>query len=231
MKMKKIISVILFAFTGLSFVYANESVVSIIKESEVEDVRKVGYELCRFFTQKEKGYIHRIKDYLFGMEPEEELALKLKNLSLMNKDIDMIKTIFSGKASDNLMIRDLQKGCFDFLSEEVISLAHNLNATLTESNETLTATVTMTCIDSSNNQTMRGIAYSDDNINYEFNNSNLSSCSNNQLNLHNAFNTTYPSISYYNKLIELLGIEESEKDAFDEKLSAIFAEDYMEEEL
>lgn len=113
--MRKIKSIIIFFIAGLSFVNANENALSILENSKV-DTRRVGYELCKIYTQKNKSFF---ENWLYRIKPEEEIARELKN------DANLNSAIFSGHASDDPLIKDLQEGCFDFLLEEVEDFLFN----------------------------------------------------------------------------------------------------------
>lgn len=219
MKNKKIISVIFFSIMGLSFVYANESIISIINDSEIEDVRKVGRELCSFFVHKEKSYMRQIQDFMFGTTPEKKIAISLYEVA--RKYPEVTSSIFSGQASDNKIMRDLQEGCFDFLTEEILSLAHGLNETITSHNETLLSIATIHCIDPSSNKTIRNRDFIRDS-DFEDYKISLLPCTDKQLNSHNTLTETASVGIHYGKLIELLEIEEDRIETLNKKLSAIF---------
>lgn len=112
MKIKKITSVILFLIIGLYFVFASESAISTIINSNIQNVRQVGYELCKIYIKKDKSYVETLLYYAWGIKPEENIA---KNLM---KDRYLLSEIFSGKGSDDPVVKELQEGCFDFLTEE-----------------------------------------------------------------------------------------------------------------
>lgn len=232
MKIKKIISVIFFSIMGLSFVYANESIISIINDSKIEDVRKVGRELCPVFVHKEKGYMRQIQDFLFGMTPEEKVAISLYEIA--KTDAEVTNSIFSGKASDNKIIRELQEGCFDFLAEEALSLVHGLNETITNFNETLLTLATIHCIDPSSSKTIRNRDFIR-NSDFEDYKISLLPCTEKQLDSHNILTETASIAMHYEKLIHLLGIEEDRIETLNKKATAIYFpyqnEEDMEEEL
>lgn len=116
MNIKKLVSIIVFPIIGFSFVHASEDSISIIKNSNIENIRGVGYELCKIYTKHGKSNLEALWDYVWGIRPEEMVAR-----SLMNHH-DLIDEIFSGKESNDSIVKELQEGCFDFLMED--SLFH-----------------------------------------------------------------------------------------------------------
>ncbi|PWU04584.1 MAG: hypothetical protein C5B43_04365 [Verrucomicrobia bacterium] len=111
--MKKLIFVIVFVFIS-SLIFGNEKSVLRIRDSGVENIRRVGYELCRLYTKNDKSYWEKFKDSLWDDE-EENLARKLA------MDSELQNSIFCGKASEDWIIHKLQDGCFDFFIEDVES--------------------------------------------------------------------------------------------------------------
>lgn len=104
-----------FIIKGISFVCGNESILETIKDSNVKNVRKVGYELCKNFINKDNSYFGNILKYIWDIELEEKISRDFL------QDVNWQRTIFLGKASDNQIIKELQEGCFDYLEEEVLS--------------------------------------------------------------------------------------------------------------
>lgn len=114
MNINKLTSIIVFSFIGFSFASANEDSISTIKNSNVENIRGLGYELCKLYTKHDhKSYLESLRDYVLGIQLEEKLARKLM------KDHDLQEEIFSGKKSADPIINELKEGCFDFLDEEL----------------------------------------------------------------------------------------------------------------
>jgi len=113
MQIKKIISLTLFSFIGVSFVCANENTLSTIKDTDASYKREIGYQFCELYAKKEKN---QKGNSLSNDLLQEQIVQQIMN------DNELIQIIFSGKASDDVIIHALQEGCFDFLAEEILRL-------------------------------------------------------------------------------------------------------------
>lgn len=129
MNTRKLIAAVMISILGHSFVCANESALSQIKNSKAKDVRKIGYELCKIYTQTNNGYVEILKNYFWGISAEAAIASDLRN------DTDLMRTIFSGTVSEDFVVKELQEGCYDLLEEEFLPHVADMEQLLLKAHE------------------------------------------------------------------------------------------------
>lgn len=115
MNTRKLIFLITFSFIGLSCICANENPISFIKNRNDINARSLGYHFCKLTVKEEKTFIEKLQDSLSLSTSEEQAIAKI-----IKSDERVMQLIFSGKASEDPFIREIQEGCFDFLSEEIL---------------------------------------------------------------------------------------------------------------